>query len=130
MSRQDHGSELQGDRHSAERRIVLRRIGATSAMLACAPIFSSEVMAQNRARDLPRTIKEAGKRLRSRSIGVTELVKACLNGAKQLGPKLNPFITLTEEEALKTAAVLESELAQGKTRGPLHGIPIVYKDNF
>ena len=51
-------------------------------------------------------------------------------GAKQFGPKLNPFITLTEEEALKTAAVLDAELGRDKPRGPLHGIPIVYKDNI
>src|SRR5262249_54297134 len=37
---------------------------------------------------------------------------------------------VTEEEALKTAAILDSELAQGKVRSPLHGIPIVYKDNI
>ena len=90
----------------------------------------NEVMAQRGERDLPRTIKEAGERLRNRSVSVTELIKTYINGAKQLGPKLNPFITLTEEEALKTAAVLEVELGQGSTRGPLHGIPIVYKDNI
>jgi aspartyl-tRNA(Asn)/glutamyl-tRNA(Gln) amidotransferase subunit A len=130
MSREGHHSKLQGNGYSVERREVLRRIGATSAMLALSPIFPSEAMAQDQPGDLPRTIEEAGKRLRNRSIGVTELVKAYLDGAKQLGPKLNPFITLTEEEALTSAAVLESELAQGKTRGPLHGIPIVYKDNI
>ena len=58
----------------------------------------NEVMAQRGERDLPRTIKEAGERLRNRSVSVTELIKTYINGAKQLGPKLNPFITLTEEE--------------------------------
>jgi aspartyl-tRNA(Asn)/glutamyl-tRNA(Gln) amidotransferase subunit A len=130
MSRQGHDGELPSNCHSGERREVLRRIGAASAVLALSPVLPGGVLAQNRTRELPRTIKEAGRRLRNHSIGVTELVKAYLNGAKQFGPKLNPFIILTEEEALKTAAVLETELAQGKTRGPLHGIPVVYKDNI
>jgi aspartyl-tRNA(Asn)/glutamyl-tRNA(Gln) amidotransferase subunit A len=104
-------------------------MAAASAGLALS-IIPSEVMAQNHARDLPHTIAEAGKRLRNRSISVTELVTAYVYGAKQLGPRLNPFITLTEEDALKTAAVLDGELKEGRARGPLHGIPIVYKDNI
>jgi aspartyl-tRNA(Asn)/glutamyl-tRNA(Gln) amidotransferase subunit A len=132
MSSQGHGDELPSTSkwHSAERREVLRGIGGASAMLALSSILPSDVMALNKGRDLPRTIIEAGKRLRNRSMSVTELVKANLDGAKQLGPKLNPFITLTEQEALQSAAVLEAELSQGKIRGPLHGIPIVYKDNI
>jgi aspartyl-tRNA(Asn)/glutamyl-tRNA(Gln) amidotransferase subunit A len=99
-------------------------------MLALSPVTASGVLAQNTPSDLPKTIKEAGERLRNRAVSVTELTKAYLNGAKQFGPKLNPFITLTEDEALKTAAVLDAELGRGNTRGPLHGIPIVYKDNI
>jgi aspartyl-tRNA(Asn)/glutamyl-tRNA(Gln) amidotransferase subunit A len=37
---------------------------------------------------------------------------------------------LSESEALASAALLDSELARGQIRGPLHGIPVVYKDNF
>jgi aspartyl-tRNA(Asn)/glutamyl-tRNA(Gln) amidotransferase subunit A len=129
MSCHDHRSESTCDQCSVERREVLRRMAAASAMLALS-VVPSEVMAQRHARDLPRTIDEASRRLKNRSIGVTELVKAYIDGAKQVGPKLNPFITLTEEEALKTAAVLDAELTQGKLRSPLHGIPIVYKDNI
>ena len=87
-------------------------------------------VAQSKPGDLPANIAEAGKRFRDRSLGITELTKSYLKGAKEIQPKLNQNITLTEEEALKTAAALESELAQGKARGPLHGIPIVYKDSM
>ena len=75
-------------------------------------------------------MEEAGKRFRDHSLGITELTQSYLKGAKELGPKLDPFITVTEEEALKTVAILDSELARGKVRSPLHGIPIVYKDNI
>ena len=115
---------------SADRRELLRQIGAASTILALSPFAATGMLAQNPSSDLPKTIKEAGERLRNRSVSVTELTKAYLNGAKQFGPKLNPFITLTEEEALKTAAVLDAELGRDKPRGPLHGIPIVYKDNI
>jgi aspartyl-tRNA(Asn)/glutamyl-tRNA(Gln) amidotransferase subunit A len=118
------------DMHYSDRREVLHHIGAAAALAGLSPILPTNVLAQNKVGDLPRSIGEAGKRFRDRSLGITELTKSYLKGAKELAPKLNPFITLTEEEALKTAAILESELAQGKVRGPLHGIPIVYKDNI
>jgi aspartyl-tRNA(Asn)/glutamyl-tRNA(Gln) amidotransferase subunit A len=130
MTHQDFRDGLPERHHSTDRRELLRQIGAASAMIALSPVTASGVLAQNPSSDLPKTIKEAGERLRNRSVSVTELTKAYLNGAKQFGPKLNPFITLTEDEALKTAAVLDAELRRGNTRGPLHGIPIVYKDNI
>jgi aspartyl-tRNA(Asn)/glutamyl-tRNA(Gln) amidotransferase subunit A len=63
-------------------------------------------------------------------VSVKELITAYLRGARQFEPILNPFITMTEDHALATAAVLDQELRAGHTRGPLHGIPIVYKDNI
>jgi|SRR5215471_12349671 len=39
--------------------------------------------------DIPVSVKEAGERLRNRSVSVTELTKVYLIGAKQFGPKLN-----------------------------------------
>jgi Amidase len=127
MSGPDTG---QNQHHCADRREILRRIGASSAIVTLGSILPTNVLAQNKASGLPPSIEEAGKKLRNRSLSVTELTQSYLKGAKDLAPKLNPFITVTEEEALKTAAILETELTQGKVRGPLHGIPIVYKDNI
>jgi aspartyl-tRNA(Asn)/glutamyl-tRNA(Gln) amidotransferase subunit A len=47
-----------------------------------------------------------------------------------LEPKLNAFITRTNDLALKTAAQMDAELKAGKDRGPLHGISIVHKDLY
>jgi aspartyl-tRNA(Asn)/glutamyl-tRNA(Gln) amidotransferase subunit A len=58
------------------------------------------------------------------------LVKACLARIDVYDPKLNAFITVTRDLALKQAAALEAELAAGKIRGPLHGVPIALKDNI
>ena len=45
------------------------------------------------------------------------------------GPRLNSFITLNPE-ALDEARALDAERKAGKLRGPLHGLPIVVKDNI
>ena len=47
----------------------------------------------------------------------------------QAGPAINAFIALNPR-AMDDAAVLDRERASGKVRGPLHGIPVVVKDNF
>ena len=47
----------------------------------------------------------------------------------QAGPQLNAFIALNPR-ALDDAAALDAERRAGRVRGPLHGIPIVVKDNY
>src|SRR3989475_11180905 len=78
---------------------------------------------------LPATIADAGKRLRDGSLTSEPLTRTYLGCIRELQPKLNAFITVPEEKALAAAAALDAELKAGKDRGPLHGIPIVYKDN-
>jgi aspartyl-tRNA(Asn)/glutamyl-tRNA(Gln) amidotransferase subunit A len=85
---------------------------------------------KERMRQLPSTITEAGKRLRNGSLTALKLCKIYLDGIKELQSQMNAFITITEEEALATAAALDVELQAGTDRGFLHGIPVVYKDNF
>src|ERR1700756_3885062 len=43
-------------------------------------------------------------------------------------PRLNAFIRVEAEAALKEARAAEAEAAQGKLRGPLHGVPLGVKD--
>jgi aspartyl-tRNA(Asn)/glutamyl-tRNA(Gln) amidotransferase subunit A len=101
-------------------------IGALTALSSCA----GPVQGRSGTQETPDSIKAAASRLRDRQLSVTELTKAYLKYAKELQPKLNAFITLSEEGALASAAELDGELARGRVRGPLHGIPVVYKDNF
>ena len=60
---------------------------------------------------------------------LTELYLARIEAYDQKGPKLNAVITLNPK-ALEQARALDAERKAGKVRGPLHGIPIVLKDNF
>lgn len=78
----------------------------------------------------PLTISEVGKLLRDGSITAVSLTERCINFIKLSQPRLNAFITITETEALETAEALDRELAAGKERGALHGIPIVHKDIY
>ncbi|HEX8522083.1 MAG TPA: amidase, partial [Tepidisphaeraceae bacterium] len=59
-----------------------------------------------------------------------ELTKMYLQRLKTIGNKLNAVITLMEERALASAQRADEELAAGKSRGPLHGIPYGAKDCF
>jgi len=79
---------------------------------------------------LPQSIDEAGRRLRDGSVTAEGLAQAYLGRIRKLQPKVNAFITVTEARALETARVLDRELRDGRARGPLHGIPVVYKDNI
>jgi aspartyl-tRNA(Asn)/glutamyl-tRNA(Gln) amidotransferase subunit A len=74
------------------------------------------------------TILEAGPALRSRQISCVELTTRCLDHIAKLNPRLNAFITVTDESARVRAQELDRELASGRDRGPLHGIPIAHKD--
>ncbi len=57
-----------------------------------------------------------------------ELVTESLREIERLDSKLNAFITVTGEAALREADERDRELASGIDRGPLHGIPIAHKD--
>jgi aspartyl-tRNA(Asn)/glutamyl-tRNA(Gln) amidotransferase subunit A len=73
---------------------------------------------------------DAGESVRTRKVSPVELANACLARIERLNPELNAFITVTGDQALADARTAESEIARGKRRGPLHGIPIALKDLF
>jgi len=56
------------------------------------------------------------------------LTRIYLDRLQRFDPKLRCVITLTRDQALKQAAEADREIAQGKYRGPLHGIPFGVKD--
>ena len=68
--------------------------------------------------------------LRRREVSSVDLVEAVLAQADGHAERLNPFVTMTAEQARAAARDRDAELAAGVDRGPLHGIPIVLKDLF
>jgi aspartyl-tRNA(Asn)/glutamyl-tRNA(Gln) amidotransferase subunit A len=57
-----------------------------------------------------------------------ELVEALLDRIERLDPRLNAFLHVDAEAALKEARATEAEAAQGRLRGTLHGVPVGIKD--
>jgi len=68
--------------------------------------------------------------IRERKITSLQLTKLYLERLKKYGPKLECVVTLTEDLALEQAKKADEEIAKGKWRGPLHGIPWGVKDLF
>lgn len=66
--------------------------------------------------------------VRTRQVTPGELTRMYLARLKQHGPTLEAVVTLTEERALEQAARMDAEIAAGRYRGPLHGIPWGAKD--
>jgi len=74
------------------------------------------------------TVRQLSELLRTKKITSVELTKLYLARLKRYDPRLHFVITLTEERALRQAVAADAEIAAGKYRGPLHGIPWGAKD--
>ncbi|MGE0038617.1 MAG: amidase family protein [Xanthobacteraceae bacterium] len=73
-----------------------------------------------------------GNEYRSRRLSVSEAVRwylARIEAFNRVGPVLKAVRT-PNPRALDDAAELDDELARGVDRGPLHGIPVLFKDNI
>lgn len=73
---------------------------------------------------------EMAERLRQKKISPVELADAHFVRIARLNPQLNAYIVLDQERARRDAQALESELAHGRLRGPLHGIPVSIKSSI
>src|SRR3954468_7150511 len=74
------------------------------------------------------TIEQFGRRLRARELTSVRATEECLRKIEADNPKLNAFITVTADEALRQAREADQELAAGTDRGPPRGVPICLKD--
>ncbi len=75
------------------------------------------------------TVREIGTLLRRRKTSCLEFLQQTFHEIKTRD-SFNSFITLTPDSALAAAAERDRELADGRDRGPFHGIPIALKDIF
>ena len=74
-------------------------------------------------------IPEMRRAMEQRRVTSRELVVQYLTRIALYEDKLNAAITVNPK-ALQEAEALDRERAQGRVRGPLHGIPIAIKDNI
>jgi Asp-tRNA(Asn)/Glu-tRNA(Gln) amidotransferase A subunit family amidase len=73
-------------------------------------------------------VAQLSELVRTRKVKPSELTDMYLDRIKRYDPQLKCVITLTEERARAQARAADSEIASGKYRGPLHGIPWGAKD--
>ena len=75
-------------------------------------------------------IEELAPLIEKQEISPVELTAAVLEQAETLDEQNNAYITITRENAIAAAKKAEREIADGKYRGKLHGIPMAIKDNI
>ena len=76
------------------------------------------------------TIAEAARLISAKALSPVELLDSRLQRIERLDGQLNSFIRVLADEARATARTAEAEIAAGRYRGPLHGIPIGLKDIY
>jgi Asp-tRNA(Asn)/Glu-tRNA(Gln) amidotransferase A subunit family amidase len=74
-----------------------------------------------------RTITEIAAGIREKRFSAVEVVNAHLDRISELQPKLNAFVHLDADGALKQARAAEIAVMRGESVGPLHGVPLTIK---
>src|SRR5882672_12132736 len=74
------------------------------------------------------TIDEFGRRWRACEVTAEQVTEECLQRIEADNPRLNAFILVMADEAMRQAREADQELAAGHDRGPLHGVPMSIKD--
>ena len=76
------------------------------------------------------TVAELGRLIHAREVSPVEAAEAYLERIDRIDGRVNSYITVCAEEARQAARAAEGEIAAGRYRGPLHGIPVAVKDQF
>ncbi|MFM9021732.1 MAG: amidase, partial [Sediminibacterium sp.] len=76
------------------------------------------------------SIAELAYLVKNKKISSVDLTSFFINRIKKYGDTLQCVISITEEIAMEQAKKADEEIASGKYRGPLHGIPYGLKDLF
>ena len=74
------------------------------------------------------TLTEAAGLIRARELSPVELTSSMLERIAALDGELHAYVTVTDDQAMARATEAASEIAAGRLRGPLHGVPIGIKD--
>ncbi|MFI1919397.1 amidase [Nocardia sp. NPDC020380] len=74
------------------------------------------------------TLTAAADAIRERELSPVELVDSVLDRIEEVDSRLGAYVTVTAEQARRTARAAEQEITASRLRGPLHGIPMGLKD--
>ncbi|MDN3244267.1 amidase family protein [Streptomyces sp. ZSW22] len=74
------------------------------------------------------SLAAAADAIRDRRLSPVDLVDSVLERAREVQPGLGAYVTITADRARAAARAAEREVASGRVRGPLHGVPMGLKD--
>jgi amidase len=121
-----------------KRRSFLKNGLATGTVLsigACNSIDKEKAIEASQPDQFPlneKSISEISAAYKAGDLTCAEVTKLYLDRIEQIdknGPKLNSVIEINTD-AMEIARMMDAELQKGNSRGPLHGIPILLKDNI
>ena len=76
------------------------------------------------------TVADGAQLLRARKLSPVEWTHALLDRIAAIDSNVNAFLVVTADKALAQARTAAAEIAKGKWRGPMHGVPYAAKDIF
>ena len=120
------------DNHQISRRSFIGTTAAGGAALltgGLASLFKDSASARTNFPFVEMSITQLQAAMAAGQLSAKDLVQGYLNRIQQLGPTLNAVIE-TNTNAIATANSLDRERKAGHVRGPLHGIPLLVKDNI
>ncbi|HLZ04842.1 MAG TPA: amidase [Bradyrhizobium sp.] len=76
------------------------------------------------------SLAAVAKAIAAKQVSSREVTRSCLQRIAQWQAKLNAFMTVEAESALKAADAADAALARSENRGVLHGVPLAHKDMY
>ncbi|MGJ4892152.1 amidase [Bradyrhizobium sp. HKCCYLRH3099] len=76
------------------------------------------------------TLTAVAKAIAEKKLSSVEVTRSVLHRIAQWQPKLNAFMAIESEPALKAAAEADAALEKDGPKGPLHGVPLAHKDMY
>lgn len=77
-----------------------------------------------------KTALQLGKMIKSGEVTSPEVTKAYIERIKASDSKINSFVTVLEEEAIKQAEDVQKKIEAGELSSPIAGVPVAIKDNI
>jgi aspartyl-tRNA(Asn)/glutamyl-tRNA(Gln) amidotransferase subunit A len=76
------------------------------------------------------SLTAVAKAIADKRVSSREVAQSCLDRIAKWNPKLNAFMAIEADDALKAAEAADAALAKGGPKGALHGVPLAHKDMY